>query len=95
MGNDDEIFKTLNKQLTIVVQKLVDSQVTKALDSYREFHRQYYHIKEVSEITGLTVGALKGRIRRKTLKAAYDSTSILIPTKELDRLLVNLKQSQK
>jgi len=44
-------------------------------------------------ITG--IGVLKGRIKHGTLKSANDSTIILIPAKELKRLLEKLRRQLK
>ncbi len=60
-----------------------------------QLQKIFYNLEEVAHITGIKVGALKGRIKRKTLFCVYDSTVILIPKEELTRLIDKLNKQYK
>ena len=85
----EDLLKLFSAHITNAIENQVREQL-KDISNQPAQRKLYYNLKEVSEITGISVCALKGRIHRKTLKAAHDSTTILIPTKELDRLLSKL-----
>lgn len=53
--------------------------------------KQFYHIRELSALTGLSVLALKGRRKRGGLVAINIGNEILVPTAEVERFLKYLK----
>jgi len=55
--------------------------------------KQGYSISEFAQITGLSYDAVKGRIKRKTLRAIRDGNTYLIPKKEVDRFVHQLKRA--
>ena len=79
----DEIKAELRMEIMGDINNLIESKV--------KLRKEFYSLKEVSHITGLTVNAIKGRYRRKTLKVAYEGVTPLIPTNEVERLLQKLK----
>ena len=52
--------------------------------------KQFYHIKELSTVTGLSVRALKGRRARGKIKMINNGNDILITVVEVKRFLKNL-----
>ncbi len=59
-------------------------------ETNRSARKEYYSLKEVSEITGLTINSIKGRYRRGTLRVVYSNNRPLIPASELERFLNRL-----
>ncbi len=58
--------------------------------------KEFYSLKEVSSITGLSINSIKGRYRRGSIARVYSGNKPLIPACELDKLLNALKiQSKK
>lgn len=55
-----------------------------------ETNKEYYHVKEISQITGLTVDAIKGRRKRGTLELVNDGNVLLMHKDELSRILKKL-----
>lgn len=56
----------------------------------------FYNLKTVESLLGISKIALKNRIRRGTIKAVKDGNIILIPKKEVQRLInaLNFQLSQ-
>ena len=59
-------------------------------ETNRSARKEYYSLKEVSEITGLTINSIKGRYRRGTLRVVYSNNRPLIPASELEIFLNRL-----
>ena len=74
------IMEAVAVEVDLRIQAIEDKQTAK----------QFYSVDEFSTITGLTKLAIQGRRNRGTLKFANDSTSILIPASELNRILKKL-----
>jgi hypothetical protein len=64
------------------------------LKESRGVSKLYYSIKEVSELTGLTFNAVKGRQRRGTLKVVYEGQTPLIPSDEVNKLVARLDRQR-
>ena len=54
--------------------------------------KQFYHVKELSQITGLSVLALKGRRKRGSLIMINEGNELLVPTSEVIRFINYLKK---
>lgn len=76
-----EVIANINNELTIIREQT-------------EVKKEYYSYKELSQITGLSINAIKGRRRRGTLKVVYNGITPLISCEEVQRLLNKLKQQQ-
>ena len=79
----EKIKAGLMMELMDNVKDLIESNIT--------LRKEFYSLKEVSEVTGLSINAIKGRYRRGTLKVVYEGTTPLIPTAEVERLIKKLK----
>lgn len=82
-------FDSLTKFLINLVKEEVEHQLT--IERNRKPEKVYYSIREVAEITGLTVNALKGRRKRGTLSFINEGNSILMHKNELERFLNKLQ----
>ena len=88
-SNIQEQFNLLGENIQELIERIVEKKVHAFIEDYKEYTKRYFHIKEVSELTNISISGLKQRIKRGTLKAAHndDGQIIVIPKDELDRLL--------
>jgi len=96
MGYREKI--KMKNSILILVEKIKDELMSELMDNVKDLieskvriRKQFYSLKEVSYLTGLTINAIKGRYRRGTLKVVYEGTTPLIPTPEVERLIKKLK----
>jgi hypothetical protein len=82
-----ELIEVIKEELMLEITRDLISIVEERMKPKKAF----YSLKEVSFITGLSVHAIKGRYRRKTLKVSYEGGTPLIPADEVDRILQKLK----
>ncbi len=75
--------------------KQIVMNIREEIEEKLKLKKEYYSLKEVSFITGLAVGAIKGRYRRGSLKVVYDGITPLIPACEVERLLMRLKKQKR
>jgi hypothetical protein len=88
--------KILKEQIKNELRELLnyDREINSLFaDLIREIkiEKKFYHIKELSAMTGLSVRALKGRRVRGKIKMTTDANDILIETKEVERFLKTLR----
>ena len=87
--------RTMNNYFLQLLAELKNQIILEVLtqlrnETNRSARKEYYSLKEVSEITGLTINSIKGRYRRGTLRVVYSNNRPLIPASELERFLNRL-----
>jgi hypothetical protein len=76
----EELTKTIIEEVKKDLFDMVKGLNTSVLK------KQYYNLKELEQITGITHRALKARIKRGTLQAKRDGNIYLIPADEVKRV---------
>ena len=76
------------------VKDEVMNEVERALIDRYSVKKEYYSLKEVAHLTGLSVHAIKGRYRRSALAVVYEGQTPLIPADEVGRLLAKLERQR-
>ena len=69
------------------ITELVNNQIIK----HNTTPKLFYNLAEVSNATGISKLALKGRIKRGTLNANYNDNVILISTSEFKRFIYKIE----
>lgn len=87
---ENSVLKLIDEIKTELMMEIM-GDLNNLIESKTKLRKEFYSLKEVSYITGLSVHAIKGRYRRKTLKVAYEGGTPLIPTEEVERLVNKLK----
>ena len=85
--NPEQQFLLQLKQFII---ELVDEQVEIAIENYQPIKKEFWNLKELSIRTSLSVGALRKRILRGTIKAVRSGQTVLIQTEEVERFIKGL-----
>lgn len=86
------LFEKLKEE--IKQELLEEIKTIIASNNNSDIPKEFYSYKELSRATGLTIGAIKGRRRRGTIKVVYEGTTPLLPKAEFERLIANLKKQQ-
>jgi hypothetical protein len=79
-----ELLDELKSEIIFEVISVIRNEFTKP--SKKEF----YSLKEVSEITGLPISSIKRKYRSGSIKRVYSGNRPLIPSQELEKLICNL-----
>ncbi|MBI3136037.1 MAG: hypothetical protein HYZ14_15275 [Bacteroidetes bacterium] len=93
-------FESLLSSFLRSLEEMVDRRVEEKLNRMASPQKlnegkEYYSLKEVSHITGITFLGLKGRQKRGTLKCVNEGNTVLVPKNELERILKLLSRQQK
>ena len=87
------IFDSLIATLAVEIKKQLIHELNGRQSTTLNAVKQYYSLKEVVEITGLSVLALKGRRRRGSIKLINEGNCILMSKDELNKLLEKLNRA--
>jgi hypothetical protein len=79
--------------LVIVMEESIQKRFDE-MEIQKPQEKQFYSLKEMSYITGLSVNAIKGRYRRQTLIVVYEGQTPLIPSDEVKRILFKLERQR-
>jgi hypothetical protein len=88
--NFKDLFQTLEQTITKIVELKVQQELASRLAQATP-KKQFYNLKELAEISGITFLGLKGRIKRGNIKATKDGNTVLVSAKEVERLLNSLR----
>lgn len=75
------------------VEQSVTDKVEKRLKE-RLHAKVFYTLKDLEQMTGITHEALKGRIKRGTLKAIKDGNTFLVTKDEVERFIERLNKQR-
>ena len=91
-ANFDNLLDLFKQHIDQQVAKQVEEKFNQRMNA--EVEKEYYHIKEVKQITGISVDALKGRRKRGNLELVNDGNVLLMHKDELNRILHKLNQQR-
>lgn len=88
---NEMMLKFFHAMKSEIIQEVMD-KVLNHLEGLLTSRKEFYTLKEVSQITGLSVRQIKSRYRKGTIKHTYDGTTPLIPSIEVEKFLEKLKK---
>jgi len=88
---NEMMTKLLNAMKSEIINEIME-KVINHFEGLMANNKEFYTLKEVSHITGLTERQIKNRYRNGTIKHIYDGGTPLIPSIELEKLLNKLKK---
>lgn len=68
-------------------------EIIELIELTQKPQKEGYTIKEFAFISGLSPLAVKARIKRKTIRAVKDGNTYIIPAKEVNRFVFELRRS--
>ena len=97
MKNEKPNWDTLFEMFQNHIESAVDKQLNERIESLKkeQSKKLFYSLDECEAMLGLSRRALKARHKRGTLKLHYfNSNTLLMPAKEFDRLVEQIKKSE-